>query len=154
MHDGKRLMNVALRKVLKRLHCPIEVMLVCVRWYAAYPLSLRHIEEMMAERGVFVDHATVHRWSLKILPILAEVFRRCKRPVGTSWRMDETYIKVGGQWKYLYRAVDRDGDTIDFLLCAHRDYAAVSASSSARSICTGCPRRSPSTRVAPIPQRL
>ena len=99
-------------------------MLICVRWYAAYPLSLRHIEEMMAERGVFVDHATVHRWSIKILPVLAAVFRRRKRPVGTSWRMDETYIKVGGQWKYLYRAVDRAGDTIDFLLRAHRDVAA------------------------------
>ncbi len=114
----------ALRKVLKRLHYPIEVMLVCVRWYAAYPLSLRHIEEMMAERGVFVDHATVHRWSLKILPILAAAFRRRKRPVGTSWRMDETYIKVCGEWKYLYRAVDRDGSTIDFLLRAHRDLTA------------------------------
>jgi putative transposase len=124
MHDGKRVMIEALRKVLKRLHYPIEVMLVCVRWYAAYPLSLRQIEEMMAERGVFVDHATVHRWSLKILPILAAVFRQRKHSVGTSWRMDETYIKVGGQWKYLYRAVDKEGDTIDFLLCAHRDYAA------------------------------
>ena len=114
----------ALRKVIKRLHYPLEVMLVCVRWYSAYPLSLRHIEEMMAERGVFVDHATVHRWSIKILPVLAAVFRRRKRPVGISWRMDETYIKVGGQWKYLYRAVDRAGATIDFLLRAHRDYAA------------------------------
>jgi putative transposase len=114
----------ALRKVIKRMHYPLEVMLVCVRWYAAYPLSLRHIEEMMAERGVFVDHATVHRWAIKILPVLAAVFRRRKRPVGTSWRMDETYIKVAGQWKYLYRAVDRDGDTIDFLLRAKRDLAA------------------------------
>ena len=114
----------ALRKVIKRLHYPIEVMLVCVRWYAAYPLSLRHIEEMMADRGVVVDHATVHRWSIKILPVLAAVFRRRKRPVGMSWRMDETYIKVGGQWKYLYRAVDRAGATIDFLLRAHRDLAA------------------------------
>ena len=114
----------ALRKVIKRMHYPLEVMLVCVRWYAAYPLSLRHIEEMMAERGVFVDHATVHRWSIKILPVLAAIFRRRKRPVGMSWRMDETYIKVGGQWKYLYRAVDRAGATIDFLLGAHRDYAA------------------------------
>ena len=114
----------ALRKVIKRLHYPIEVMLVCVRWYAAYPLSQRHIEEMMAERGVVVDHATVHRWSIKILPVLAAVFRRRKRPVGMSWRMDETYIKVGGQWKYLYRAVDRAGATIDFLLRAHRDLAA------------------------------
>lgn len=78
----------------------------------------------MGERGVLVDHATVHRWSIKILPVLAAAFRRCKRPVGASWRMDETYIKVAGQWKYLYRAVDRDGDTIDFLLCARRDHAA------------------------------
>ena len=113
-----------LRKVLKRLHYPLEVMLVCARWYAAYPLSLRHIEEMMQERGIFVDHATVHRRSLKILPILALVFRRRKRPVGTSWRMDETYIKVAGQWKYLYRAVDKTGDTVDFLLTAKRDLAA------------------------------
>ncbi len=87
-------MNEALRKVIKRLHYPIEVMLVCVRWYSAYPLSLRHIEEMMAERGVFVDHATGHRWSIKILPILAAVFRRRKLAVGTSWRMDESVSRT------------------------------------------------------------
>jgi transposase-like protein len=121
------LMIERLRKVIKRMHYPLEVMLICVRWYAAYPLSLRHIEEMMAERGVFVDHATVHRWAIKILPILTAVLRRHKRPVGMSWRMDETYIKVGGEWKYLYRAVDRDGNTVDFLLRAHRDYAAARA---------------------------
>jgi len=114
----------ALRKVIKRMHYPLEVMLVCVRWYAACPLSLRHIEEMMAERGVVVDHATVHRWSIKILPVLAAAFRPQKRPVGLSWRMDETYVKVGGQWKYLCRAVDRTGATIDFLLRAHRGLAA------------------------------
>ena len=66
----------------------------------------------------------MHRWALKILPILALVFRRRKRPVGTSWRMDEIYIKVAGQWKYLYRAVDKTGDTVDFLLTAKRDKAA------------------------------
>ena len=113
-----------LRKVIKRMHYPLEVMLTCVRWYVAYPLSLRHIEEMMQERGVFVDHTTVHRWSIKILPVLAKVFRRRKRSVGASWRLDETYIKVSGQWKYLYREVDRDGDTIDFLLTSRRDLAA------------------------------
>jgi transposase-like protein len=95
-----------------------------VRWYVAYPLSLRHVEEMMQECGVFVDHSTVHRWAVKILPVMAAVFRKRKRPVGASWRMDETYIKVAGQWKYLYRAVDRAGDTVDFLLTARRDKAA------------------------------
>ena len=114
----------ALRKVIKRMHFPLEVMLTCVRWYVAYPLSLRHIEEMMAERGVFVDHATIHRWALKIMPALVRVFHDRKRPVGGSWRMDETYIKVHGKWKYLYRAVDRDGDTVDFLLTSRRDEAA------------------------------
>lgn len=119
-----QLAHSTLRRVIKRLHFPLEIMLVCVRWYAAYPLSLRHLEEMMAERGVSVDHATVHRWALKILPVLAAVFRRRKRPVGSSWRMDETYILVGGQWKYLYRAVDRMGKTVDFLLTARCDEAA------------------------------
>jgi hypothetical protein len=68
-----QLVSSTLRKVIKRLHYPLEVMLVCVRWYAAYPLSLRNLEEMMAERGVIVDHATVHRWALKMLPVLASV---------------------------------------------------------------------------------
>ena len=75
-----------LRRVLKRLHYPLEVMLLCARWYAAYAMSVRNLEEMMAEWGVEVDHATVHRWALKILPVLAKVFRRRKRPVGRSWR--------------------------------------------------------------------
>ncbi len=120
----KSSINSALHKVLQRLHYPLEVMLTCVRWYVAYPLSLRHIEEMMRERGVFVDHATLHRWAIKMVPVLAAVFRRRKHPVGKSWRMDETYIKVASQWKYLYRVVDRAGDTVDFLLTAKRDMAA------------------------------
>lgn len=99
-------------------------MLTCVRWYVAYPLSLRHVEEIIQERGVFVDHSTVHRWAIKMLPMLAAVFRRHKRSVGLSWRMDETYIKVAGQWKYLCRTVDRAGDTVGFLLTATRDLAA------------------------------
>lgn len=107
-----------LRRVIKRPHYPVVVMLACVRWYSAYPLSLRHIEEMMAERGVRVDRATIHRWALKILPVLAKVFRRRKCPGGSIWRMDETYILVAGEWKYLYRAVNREGETVDCLLTA------------------------------------
>ena len=117
----------ALRLVTQRTRYPLEVMLVCVRWYAPYPLSFRNIEEMMAERGVLVDHSTLHRWSIKMLPVLAAVGRRRKRSVGNSWRMDETYIKVAGQWKSLYCAVDKQGATVDFLLRAKRDHAATGA---------------------------
>ena len=72
---------------------PIDVILVCIRCYAAYPLSYRQLEEMMEERGVFVDHSSINRWAIRILPLLEKVFRKYKRPVGRNWRMDETYIK-------------------------------------------------------------
>ena len=119
-----KMLNPAVARVLNRLHYPLDVILTCVRWYVAYPLSLRHLEDMMAERGVSVDHSTVHRWAIKLLPVLEKAFRRRKRPVGKSWRMDETYIRVKGEWRYLYRAVDKDGNTVDFLLRAHRDKTA------------------------------
>lgn len=108
----------------KGMRFPIDVILVCIRWYAAYPLSYRHLEEMMEERGVFVDHSSINRWAIRFLPLLETVFRKHKHPVGGSWRMDETYIKVKGDWKYLYRAVDKQGKTVDFLLTAKRDKAA------------------------------
>jgi transposase-like protein len=102
-----------------------DIILTRVRWYLAYPLSDRNLEEMLAERGVEVDHSSVYRWVQKFTPHLEAAFRKGqKRPVGTSGRMDETYIKIKGQWKDLYRAVDRDGQTIDFLLTAHRDQKA------------------------------
>jgi putative transposase len=105
----------------KGAHFPPEVILMGVRWYVAYPLSTRHVEELMAERGVDVDHSTINRWTIKYSPLLEEAFHRRKRPVWVSWRLDETYIKVKGQWRYLYRAVDKHGQTIDFLLTEHRD---------------------------------
>ena len=108
----------------KGMRFPIDVILVCIRWYAAYPLSYRHLEEMMQERGICVDHSSINRWAIRFLPLLESVFRKHKRPVGNSWRMDETYIKVKGIWKYLYRAVDKEGQTVDFLLAARRDKAA------------------------------
>jgi transposase-like protein len=105
----------------KGAHFVKDIILTCVRWYLAYPLSYRQLEELMQERGVSVDHATINRWVLKYTPWLEEAFQRRKRPVGRSWRMDETYIKVKGQWRYLYRAVDKSGQTIDFLLAEQRD---------------------------------
>ncbi len=108
----------------RRFFYPLDVILICVCRYVVYPLSLRNIEEMMAERGVTLDHSTVHRWAVKLLPVLEKAFRLRKRPVGKSWRMYETYIRVKGEWRYLYRAVDKYGNTIDFLLRAHRDKTA------------------------------
>src|SRR5438445_5823297 len=105
----------------KGAHFPQDIILMGVRWYVAYPLSTRHVEELMLERGVHVDHSTSNRWVVKYSPQLEEAFHRRKRPVWISWRMDETYIKVKGEWRYLYRAVDTHGQTIDFLLTEHRD---------------------------------
>ena len=105
----------------KGAHFPKEVILMGVRWYVAYPLSTRHVEELMEERGVDVDHSTINRWTIKYSPLLEEALHRRKRPVWVSWRMDETYIKVKGQWRDLYRAVDKYGETIDFLLTENRD---------------------------------
>jgi putative transposase len=125
----------------KGAHFPQEIILTCVRWYVAYPLSTRHIEELMQERGVSVDHATVNRWVLKYSPPLEEAFHRRKRPVGRSWRMDETYIRVKGQWRYLYRAVDRSGQTIDFLLTEHRDTEAALRILTQAIRCHGVPEK-------------
>jgi putative transposase len=85
----------------KGMRFPIDVILVCIRWYAAYPLSYRHLEEMMQERGVAVDHSSINRWAIRFLPLLEKAFRNHKHPVGKSWWLDETYIKVKGVWKYL-----------------------------------------------------
>jgi len=92
-----------------------EIVLLCTRWYLAHPLSYRDIEEMMKERGVDVDHATLNRWVLKFTPFIEKEFRSRKRSVGGRWRMDETSVSVKGEWKFLYRAVDKEGLTFDFI---------------------------------------
>jgi putative transposase len=108
----------------KGMRFPIDIILVCIRWYAADPLSYRHLEEMIQERGVVVDHSSINRWAIRFLPLLQKAFRKHKHAVGTSRRMDETYIKVNGACKYLYRAVDKQGQTVSFLLTANSDAAA------------------------------
>jgi transposase, IS6 family len=94
---------------------------LCVRWYLRYCLTLRDLEEMMAERGLSVDHSTIGRWVLRYSPELNRRIQRDVRKPNRSWRVDETYVRVGGVWTYLYRAVDSTGDTIDFMLSPKRD---------------------------------
>src|SRR5258708_4427055 len=90
----RKTLAAGIARVLKRLHYPLDVMLLCVRWYVAYSLSLRNLEEMMAERGIEVDHSTVHRWVIKLVPLFEKTFRKHKQPVGKSWRMDESVSRA------------------------------------------------------------
>jgi putative transposase len=110
--------------MFKGRHFDRSVILLCVRWYLAYNLSLRDLEEMMAERCLSVDHSTVHRWVVHFSPELLARFNKRKRSVTGKWHMDETYIKVRGQWMYLYRAIDSVGDTVEFFFSEHRDLPA------------------------------
>ncbi len=96
--------------MFKGRHIDRSVILLCVRWYLAYGLSLQNLEEMMVERGISVDHATIHRWIMRYSPELLELFNSRKRAVTGRWHIDETYVRVRGQWRYLYRAIDSNGN--------------------------------------------
>ena len=100
---------------------PAEVILWAVRWYLQFSISYRDLERMLADRGVIVDHTTMYRWVQRFAPELEKRMRRHLRLCRGPWHVDETYIRVSGQWRYLYRAVDGTGQTIDFLLSAKRD---------------------------------
>ncbi|KGM87291.1 Transposase, partial [Roseovarius mucosus DSM 17069] len=106
------------------VHYPRSVILHAVFFYVRYAVSYRDLEEILAERGVAVDHATLTRWVVKFAPLIADRAQARKRTTAKSSRIDETYIKVKGRWTYLYRAVDRDGQTLDLMLSERRDLAA------------------------------
>ena len=100
---------------------PAEVIVLAVRWYLRFGLSFRDVEELLTERGVEVDHVTVYRWVQWFTPLLAEAARPCRHAVGNRWHVDETYVKVAGRWRYVFRAIDQLGQVIDVFVSAQRD---------------------------------
>jgi IS6 family transposase len=100
------------------------VVLLAVRWYLRYGLSYRDVEELLAERGIEVDHVTIYRWVQRFTPLVIEVARPCRHSVGDRWFVDETYVKVAGVWRYVYRAVDQHGQVIDVLVSKRRNVEA------------------------------
>jgi transposase-like protein len=100
---------------------PADVIVLAVRWYLRFGLCYRDVEELLAERGVEVDHVTVHRWVLRFTTLLADAAKPCRHAVGDRWQVDETYVKVGGRWRYVYRAIDQFDQVIDVFVAARRD---------------------------------
>jgi transposase-like protein len=103
---------------------PSDVIVLAVRWYLRFGLSYRDVEELLAERGVEVDHVTIYRWVQRFTPLLADAARPCRHAVGDRWQVDETYVKVAGQWRYIYRAIDQFGQVVDVFVSRQRDAAA------------------------------
>ena len=100
---------------------PSDVIVLAVRWYLRFGLSYRDVEELLAERGVDVDHTTIYRWVQRFTPLLAEAARPCRHAVGDRWQTDETYVRVAGRWRYIYRAIDQFGQVIDVFVSPQRD---------------------------------
>jgi len=112
------------RSAFARFRFPPDVIVVAVRWYLRFNLSYRDIEELLAERGVDVDHVSVFRWVHRFAPLLIDAARFCRHSPGDRWFVDETYVKIGGRWRYVYRAIDQHGQVIDVLVSTRRDTAA------------------------------
>jgi transposase-like protein len=118
---------LGLDELFEGRHFDREVIVLCVRWYLRFKLSYRDLVEMMAERGLSLAHSIIMRWVHHYAPEFVRRWNRFARPAGSSWRVDETYIKVRGKWMHLYRAIDSAGRTVDFRLSRKRDVAAAKA---------------------------
>ena len=114
----------ATRSAFAGFRFPPDVIVLAVRWYLRFGLSYRDVEELLAERGIEVDHVTIYRWVQRFTPLLAEAARPCRHAVGDRWQVDETYVKVAGRWRYVYRAIDQFGQVIDVFVSPRRDAAA------------------------------
>src|SRR5215217_3569291 len=121
-HRSRR--SIAPRSAFAGFRFPSNVIVLAVRWYLRFGLSYRDLEELLAERGILVDHVTIYRWVQRFTPLLADAARPCRHVVGDRWQVDETYVKVAGQWRYVYRAVDQFGQVIDVFVSSWRDTAA------------------------------
>jgi len=118
---------ISVEELFKGGHFDREIVILCVRWYLSYKLSFRDLVAMMGERGLGIAHTTILRWVQHYAPEFTKRWNRFARVVGGSWRMDETYVKVRGEWTYLYRAVDKAGNTVEFHLSRKRDVNAAKA---------------------------
>jgi transposase-like protein len=118
-HRSRR--SIAPRSAFAGFRFPSDVIVLAVRWYLRFSLSYRDVEELLTERGVEVDHVTVYRWVLRFTPLLADAARPCRHAVGDRWQVDETYVRVAGQWRYAYRAIDQFEQVIDVFVSARRD---------------------------------
>ena len=112
------------RSAFKGFRFPPEIIVVAVRWYLRYGLSSRDVEELLGERGIDVDHVTIYRWVQRFDPLLADAATPCRHTVGDRWYVDETYVKVAGRWRYVYRTVDQYGQIIDVFVSSRRDFLA------------------------------
>jgi transposase-like protein len=123
-HRSRR--SIAPRSAFAGFRFPSNVIVLAVGWYLRFGLSCRDVEELLAERGVEVDHVTVYRWVLRFTPLLADAARPCRHVVGDRWQVDETYVRVAGRWRYVYRAIDQFGQVVDVFVSTRRDADAAS----------------------------